>query len=133
MNHDPGRLVHDQQVLVLERDPERHVLGLELTRVCVRRLEDELLPAREPVAFWFDLAVDERGLLGEQPFGRGARLDLRQRGEEPVEPLPGRLRGDDDPSRRQADLPLDSVRRRATNRIPTPITMKESARLNAGQ
>jgi hypothetical protein len=131
MDDDPGRLVHDEERVVLEGDAKRYLLGLELGLVRLRRLEDELLPARQPVALRPGLAVDERAAF-EHPLGRRARADLRKRREEPVEPLPGRLRGNDDSSR-QWDFARDSARSSAMKRIPTPITMKESARLNAGQ
>ena len=72
MHHDPGRLVHDEQVLVLVRDPERELLGLELARVRVRRLEDQLLAAREPVALGPRFAVEKRAALFQQPLRRRA-------------------------------------------------------------
>ena len=129
MDDDPGRLVHDEERLVLVGDAERHLLGLELAAFFLGRLEHDFLPARQLVALWPRLAVDERATF-EHPRGSGARADLAKRGEEPVEPLPGCLRGDYD---LQPDLPRDSARRSATKRMPTPITMNESARLKAGQ
>jgi hypothetical protein len=58
VDDDPGRLVDDQQVLVLEGDPERELLCLERDRLGGRRLEAQLLPAREPVALGPRRAVD---------------------------------------------------------------------------
>jgi hypothetical protein len=72
MHHDPGRFVHDEQVLVLVRDPERQILGLQLARAQVRRLEDQLLAAREPVALGPRLAVEKRAALFQQPLRRRA-------------------------------------------------------------
>jgi hypothetical protein len=40
------------------------------------------------------LAVHERGACAEQPLGRRARADLRQRGEKAIEPLTRGLGGD---------------------------------------
>jgi len=128
VDDDPSRLVDDQQMLVLEGDPERELLRLERDRLGGRRLEAQLLPALEPVALGPCLAVDERRAFGEQPLGGGAGADLGQRGEKAVEPLAGRFCRDDDSGQLRA-----SLRRSATNKIATPITMNESARLNAGQ
>ena len=81
MDDDPGGLVDHEQVLVLERDPERELLGLERRRLGGRRLEAQLLPAREPVALRPGRSVDQRDALGEQALGGCARPDLRQRRE----------------------------------------------------
>jgi hypothetical protein len=77
------------------------------------------------------LAVDERGALAQQPLGRGTRADLRERGQEAIEPLTRGLGGDGNPQLCQRDRvsPISSARKR----IKTPTTMKLSARLNAGQ
>jgi len=83
------------------------------------------LPARLP--------VDQDSADLEQPLGRGSRAHLRQPGEVSVETLSGRLRRDDEPFQRFEGRGSRSARRSATSRIPTPITMKLSARLNAGQ
>ena len=117
-------------MVVLVRDPQREILGLKLGLDALRHLELQLLPAFEAVALRPVRSVDERRAFLDEPLGRRARADLRQRGEEAIEPLARRLCGNDD---------LDAYRCRvspsksATNRIPTPTTMKLSARLNAGQ
>ena len=90
------------------------------------------------------LAVDETLPLGEQPLGGRARADLLERREEPVEPLARRLgrhgerqlstglrRG---PARvRAADARLPLGGDEGEEQDATPMTMKVSARLNAGQ
>ena len=128
VDDDAGRLVHDEHVLVLPRDPERHLLPLELCRDPLGHGQLELLPALEPVRLGTALAVDDRRALLQQPLGRGARTDLRQRGEEAIQPLARGLGGNGD-SQRGRVSPISS----ATNRIATPTTMKLSARLKAGQ
>ena len=63
-----------------------------------------------------------------------ARADLRQPGEEAVEPLARGLVRDGEPRQRSATRRGSrSARTSAARRIATPITMKLSARLNAGQ
>jgi hypothetical protein len=67
----PGRLVDDEQVLVLVRD--RKVDGLRDERRRRRGwLELDLLPALEPVALRAAGAVDEGRARLDQPLGRGA-------------------------------------------------------------
>ena len=88
-----------------------------------------------PVSRWLfgrRVAVHERRACLEQPLGRRARADLRQRGEEAVEPLARGLVRDDD---RCSPVSVARVvaEKSATSRIATPTTMKLSARLNAGQ
>ena len=95
VDDDSGRLVHDEEVLVLEGDPQREVLGLE-RGLRLGRLEGDLLPAREAVALGPRLAVDERARLREQPLGRRTRAHLGQRGEEAVQPLSRGLGRDPD-------------------------------------
>jgi hypothetical protein len=51
----------------------------------------------------------------------------------PVEPLSGGLVRDDEPLQRLGARGSRSASTSAASRIPTPITMKLSARLNAGQ
>jgi hypothetical protein len=128
VHDDPGRLVDDEQVLVLVGDPERQLLGLE-ARLRLGGLEGDLLATLESMTLGPRLAVDEYRVLGQKPLRRGARADLAQRGEEPVEPLPRGFRRN--PCDRQVlrVSPTTSARKR----IATPITMNESARLKAGQ
>jgi hypothetical protein len=87
VHDDPGRLVHHQQVVVLVCDPQREILGLKLGLDALRDLELELLPALEAVALRPLRSVHERRAFLDEPLGRRARADLRQRGEEAIEPL----------------------------------------------
>jgi hypothetical protein len=131
---DPGRLVDDEQVLVLVGDPERNVFADDSLVRPLRQLELELLTAGEAVALAPRLAVDDCRPGLDQPLCGRARTYLRQRSEEPVEPLARDLSRDDQLARRQERDRRDvSPIRSARNRIATPITMKESARLKAGQ
>ena len=86
MNDDAGRLVDDEQVLVLPDDVEIHLLGLERAGLG-GELDDDLLPALEPVALRPRLAVDEDGAVGDQPLGERPRADLGPACDGPVEPL----------------------------------------------
>ena len=71
VDDDAGRLVDDEQVLVLPDDVEVHLLGRE--RAGRRReLDDDLLPALEPVALRPRLTVDEDSAVGDQPLGERA-------------------------------------------------------------
>ena len=89
VDDDAGGLVHDEQVLVLVRDPEvdlfRRQLGLRLGP-----LELDGLPALEPAALRRLFPVDHDAASVQEPLGCCARADLRQVGEEAVEPEPGR-------------------------------------------
>ena len=67
MDDDACRLVDHEQVLVLPDDVEVHLLRDEWCGVG-RELDDDLLPALEPVALGPRLAVDEDGALGDQPL-----------------------------------------------------------------
>src|SRR5262249_8379318 len=130
----PGRRVHDnagglvdhEQVLVLVRHPQRHVLALEGRRGPLRHAELRLPPAHEAVALGPSPPVDERRAVLDQPLGRRTGAHLRQRGEEAVEPLARGLV-------RDCELQRLSPSSSVTNRIATPTTMKLSARLKAGQ
>ena len=87
MDDDAGRLVDDEQVLVLEGDAQRDVLAFERCRGGLR-LELDRLSTREAVALRPRRAVD-RGLPSvDQPLGGRPRPYLGQRREEPVEPGP---------------------------------------------
>ena len=71
MDDDAGGLVDDEQVLVLPDDVEVHLLGCKRTGLG-GQLDDDLLPALEPVALRARLAVDEDGAVGDQPLGERA-------------------------------------------------------------
>jgi len=96
------------------------------------RLDLELLPTRELVALSAGLSIEEHCTDGEQPFCRSARSHLRQPGEIAVEPL-SRSVGRDELFQGLGARGSRSERTSAASRIATPITMKLSARLNAGQ
>jgi hypothetical protein len=140
MNDDTRRLVDDEEMLVGVRDGE---VGLGYGRLGGgrrRQLDLDLLPTYELVALAADVAVHQHGTGGEQPLGGRPRSDLRHGGEVAVEPLSRGLRRDDEPLQRLGGAPLSrvgrgsrSARTSAARRITTPITMKLSARLNAGQ
>jgi hypothetical protein len=128
VDDDPRGLVHDEQVLVLVCDPERHLLALQLARRGLRDHKLDLLASLEPMALHPPLPVDDRRPFLQQPLGGSARAHLGQRGQEAVEPLARGLGGDGDDQRDRVS-PISSARKR----IATPITMKLSARLKAGQ
>ena len=71
VDDDARGLVDDEQVLVLPDDVEVHLLGRERPGLG-RKLDDDLLPALEPVALRPLLTVDEDGAVGDQPFGERA-------------------------------------------------------------
>jgi hypothetical protein len=131
VHHHACGLVDHEHVLVLPGDAERDLLARQRSGADVGNRQLELLAALEPVGLRPALAVDDRPAVLQQSLGRGARADLRQRGEEAIKPLARGLGGDGDPTRGQRGLvsPISS----AANRIATPTTMKLSARLKAGQ
>ena len=71
MNHDAGGLVDDEQVLVLPRDAQVHLLGDERRSVC-RQLDEDVLPTCQPMALGAGLTVDEDGAIGDQSFGQAS-------------------------------------------------------------
>jgi hypothetical protein len=91
MDDDPGGFVDDEEVLVLEGDPQLALLGLERDGLGFRHCDLERLPAFEPVTLGAPLAVDADGAGCQQPLGLAAGSDLGERGEKAVEPLAGRL------------------------------------------
>jgi hypothetical protein len=72
VDDDARGLVDDEKVLVLERHPERHVLGLELGDFDLGRLELDLLSALEAVALRAHGAVHADSTMGEQSLRRRA-------------------------------------------------------------
>jgi hypothetical protein len=130
MDDHAGWLVDDEEVVVRVGDRQIRIRNGRLRDRGRRRLDLDLLPAREPVALAAGSPVHEDGPSFEQPLGRGARSHFRQPSEVAIEPLAGGLRRNDEPLQR---LGSRSAQTSAPSRIPTPITMKLSARLKAGQ
>ena len=128
MHDEPGRLVNDQQVLVFVGDPQVALLGLERDGHGLRRVDLERLAAGEPVALGSRLTVQANGAGREQALGLRTRRNVRERSDVPVEPLAGSLGWNLEDYRERM-----SPSRIAAKRMPTPTTMKVSARLNAGQ
>ena len=138
MNDDAGRLVDDEEMLVLERDRELGKVDRRLVGGRSRSLDRDLLATGELVALRPRLSVHEHCPGREEPLRGRARSDVGQAGEMTVEPLPRGLRRDDEPFQRLGLSPRPargsrSVRTSAARRMPTPITMQLSATLNAGQ
>ena len=133
---DAGRLVDDEQLLVLVGDAKIERGRDELGRR--GRLEFDLLPRLQSVRLRPRRTVDAYVARVQQPLGGRARADLDEPGEETVEPQPGGVRGDGDVD--QGRAVEVSARRRgdrsASSSDPTsrqtPTTMQVSARLNAG-
>jgi hypothetical protein len=61
VDDDPGRLVNDQQLLVLVGNRQRDVLRLQLLRGGLDDLHPNLFSALEPVVLPPHSTVDERG------------------------------------------------------------------------
>jgi hypothetical protein len=78
-------------VLVLVRDPEVHGLRFERRLDPLGELHVDLLPALEPEALRARQTVDTYGSSGDEPLRLRSRLDVREVGEEAVEPEPGRV------------------------------------------
>jgi hypothetical protein len=97
---DSGRLVDDEQVLVLPDNAQVEILGLEGAWLTLRRLELDRLSSREPVALRAPRTVDQHLARVEQPFGGRARADVVESPEKAVEPLAGRLGRHDESSSR---------------------------------
>ena len=112
VDDDAGRLVHDQQVLVLVGDAQAlDRLRLEDALPALGQLEVELLAARQPVALRSHGTVHEHGPEPEQALGLGPGADTLTGREEAVEPLAGRL-GRHDQLQRCHPVVLGAVRRR---------------------
>jgi hypothetical protein len=92
VHDDPGRLVDDEQVPVLVRNPQLARLRLQRRFLPVPWLDLERLSPFEPATLLSPLAVDQHRSNGEEALGLRARADLGERGDEPVEPFAGRLR-----------------------------------------
>lgn len=138
MHDQPGGLVHHQKVLILVGDPQA-VRCRAHGRLCSRRAVDlQLLPTLEPVALGPRTTVEPDSPARHQPLGLATRADLREPGQEAVEALARRLGRNAKSYRavRQSRRPRRGARSAAASaskRIATPMTMKVSARLKAGQ
>ena len=76
MHDDAGGLFHDEQVVVLVRDAEIDLLGLDLAGGLGRKLHLQVLAALEPVALRPRTPVDSDVAALDEPLRRGARPDL---------------------------------------------------------
>jgi hypothetical protein len=91
VHDEPRRLVDDEQMLVLVRNPQGELLGLQRNGRLGCQLKLDLLPTLEAKALRARLAVDQDGPRAQQALGLPARGDLGQRRDETVEPLAGGL------------------------------------------
>ena len=77
MDDDSGRLVDDEQMLVLVRDPQLARLRLQDHGLALPGIDLQQLPTHEPVALRTRLAVNPHCPARQQALGFGARGDLR--------------------------------------------------------
>src|ERR1700738_1431536 len=124
MHHHAGRLVDDDQVLVLVQNIERNRLRLRGQVQPVRRLVLEQVTLPNPRRGPFRAAVDGHQSGAGQPAGGGAAERRVQRREHAVQP-PGRACYPDDPLRWRSTYP--------SSRSTTPTVIAESATLKTGQ
>ena len=90
MDDDTGRLVDDEQMLVLVDAAKSDVFRLEWSR-SLGPVELDLFPTGETHALACRGTVHEHGTPLQQPLGRRSRADLGKTREKAVEPEPGRL------------------------------------------
>ena len=90
--------------------------GSSVERGCLRRSELQLLPAFELVALRPRATVDENTAASEHPFGDGARADLGQRCEKPVEARAGGVVRDAQPRHERGGRAAAHVLRGAGSR-----------------
>jgi hypothetical protein len=76
MDDHPGRLVDHEEVLVLVRDSQVALLGLEIPFGALGDLHLDELAALEPVALRPAFAVDAHRTGGEEPLGLRTRAHL---------------------------------------------------------
>ena len=136
VHDEPGRLVDDEQVLVLVGDPELERLAPERSRH-ERSLVSSSSRSPPSRRWLFGRATPSTVTRAgrDQALGGAARADLGQLGDEAVEPLVPPPTQGRDVGRFEApgaEGPR-SAATRAPSSIATPITMKLSARLKAGQ
>jgi hypothetical protein len=111
MDDDAGRLVDDEQVLVLVGDAEVDAGGPD-PLPAFRRLEDDLVALLDAVALRPGSATDGDAARIEQPFGVRARTELLEVGEEAVEPRARGLSADADAGDRRSARRRREARRR---------------------
>ena len=89
MDDDAGRLVDDDQVVVLVEDVERDVLALRRGGFRLGHVDGDLVAGRElALGLVDDLAADADGALLDQRLDAAARQVGREAGGQPlVEPL----------------------------------------------
>jgi hypothetical protein len=111
VHDDAGRLVDDEEVVVLVRDSE---VGARLLRRgrTLGQLERDLLAGLHAIALRAALAVDGDRLRAQKSLGVGARTELVEGGEEAVEPRARGVSGDEDANDRTAPLRRGATRRR---------------------
>ena len=131
MDDHPRRLVDNEQMRILVGDPQIARLRLQGDVPPLGGIYLQQLAAGEAVALRARLAVHPHCTAREQALGFGARGDLRQCGNEPVEPLAGSVGGNPEADRKAQRRVSPS--RIAAKRMLTPTTMNVSARLKAGQ
>jgi hypothetical protein len=109
---DAGRLVDDQEVLVLVRDAQIEA-GRSGTLWGRLGLEGDLLALLDAIALRAALAVDRDGARRQEPFSVCARAEFVEGREKAVEPRAGELSGDADADdRRSPRRPAGARRRR---------------------
>ena len=89
MNDESRGLVDDQQVFVLVGDPQLALFGLEGDVLPLPDVHLKQLPADKPVTLQTWHAIQAHSPGRKQALGLGARSNLRQRGDESVQPLAG--------------------------------------------
>ncbi len=92
MHDETGRLVHDQDVLVLPGDAERQRLGDVRDGVLVGRVQLDALAAGDDVARPQHAAVDAQHAVVDPALQARARKFRQGVGQRLVEAPPGRLR-----------------------------------------
>ena len=124
--HDhAGRLVDDQEVVVLEHDAQRYPLRDVPPIARLVRLELDHVPGRDPVGRPGASPIDRDPAVPDEPERRRTRQSARLLSEEPVEP--GRRRRGRQAARGCARTKYPSAMR------TTPTLTAESATLKTGQ
>jgi len=96
MDHEPRRLVDNDQVGIFVGDPERNArVGLQTTGLGGARTHPDARAGREHVALARRGAVDLDPAVGDQALRLGAAADRRELADDDVDALPGLVRTDD--------------------------------------